>query len=90
MAKVQTEKQMARKRTVAERKVLAANLRKIEKIRVALEKAADVIAKNGEDISGDTGNQIADILGKLNIAVTVTTAAAEAEATALARTFTKR
>ncbi len=88
--KAPSAKAMARKRTATERKALAANLRKIERIRTALEKAAEVIAKNGEDIQGDTGAQIADILGKLNIAVTVTEAAAEAEATALARTFVKR
>lgn len=88
--KAPTAAAMARKRVIAERKEIVSNVRKIEKIRIALEKAAEVISKNGEDIKGDTGTQIAEILGKINVAVTVTNAAVEAEATALARTFVKR
>lgn len=88
--KAPTAKAMARKRTVADRKVIAANLRKVEAVRIALEKAANAIAKNGEGITGDTGSQIADILGKINLALVVTEAAVESEATALARTFVKR
>lgn len=89
-AKAPTAKAMARKRTAQERKMHARNLRKIERIRAALEKAAEVIGKNGEGIAGATGDQVADILSKINIAVEVTGAAVESEAAALARTFVKR
>lgn len=90
VAKTPSAKAMARKRTVAGRKAIVANVRKIERVREALEKAAAVIAKNGESITGETGAQIAEILGKINIGLKVTEAAVEAEANALARTFVKR
>jgi hypothetical protein len=89
-AKTPSVKVMARKRTVADRKAIVANVRKIERVREALEKAAAVIAKNGESITGDTGVQIAEILGKINIGVRITEAAVEAEALNLARTFVTR
>lgn len=88
--KAHTAKAMARKRATEARKEHTANLRKIERVRLALEKAAAVIAKNGEDLKGDTGAQVADILSKINVAVIATTAATEAEVTALARTFVAR
>jgi len=73
----------------AERKAITANLRKIERIRTALEKASKTIAVEGESLQGETGAQVADVLGKITLAITVTTAEIESQAGALARTFLK-
>lgn len=72
-----------------ERKAITANLRKFERIRSALEKASKTISTEGESLQGDTGAQIAEVLGKMTLAITITTSEIESQATALARTFMK-
>lgn len=76
-------------RKANERKSITANLRKVEKIRTALEKAVKTITTEGESMTGETGNQIAEVLGKMNLAITITTSEIESQANALARTFLK-
>ena len=71
------------------RKALMASIRKVERIRAALEKASKVILVEGESVQGDTGSQIADVLGKMNIAIRVTEAEIESLASQVARTFLK-
>jgi len=81
-----TEKSKA-VRKGAERKAITANLRKIERIRDALVKASKTIASEGESLTGDTGAQVAEVLGKMNLAITITTSEIESQAVALSRTF---
>lgn len=83
-----TEKSKA-VRKANERKAITANLRKVEKVRAALEKASKVIQAEGETLTGETGNQIAEILAKIGIGITITTSEIETQANALARTFMK-
>ena len=87
-----TEKQVAKVQKVRKdsvRKQLTNDIRALERIRKSLEKAAVIIAKDGEGIKGDAQNQIADLLGKLNIGVTVVETTIADKATAIARTFIK-
>jgi uncharacterized protein YukE len=87
-----TEKQVAKVQKVRKdsvRKQLTADIRALERIRKSLEKAAVTIAENGENLKGDTHNQIADLLGKLNIGVTVVETTISDKANAIARTFIK-
>lgn len=76
-------------RKANERKAITANLRKVERIRTALEKASKVIQTEGESLTGETGKQIAEILAKVGIGITITTSEIETQANALARTFLK-
>lgn len=71
------------------RKQLTADIRALERIRKSLEKAAVTIAENGENLKGDTGTQIADLLGKLNLGVTVVESTIAEKANSIARTFIK-
>lgn len=76
-------------RKANERKAITANLRKFERIRSALEKASKTISTEGESLPGETGTQIAEVLGKMTLAITITTSEIESQASALARTFMK-
>lgn len=76
-------------RKANERKAITANLRKVERIRAALEKASKVIQAESESLTGETGAQIAEILAKVGIGITITTSEIESQANALARTFMK-
>lgn len=90
MTKIEKQVQkVAKVRTDSVRKTLTKDIRALERIRKQLEKAVTVIAKDGEDIKGDAHNQIADLLGKLNIGVTVVESTIADKANAIARTFIK-
>ena len=71
----------------AERKVITANLRKIEKIRTSLEKATAMVSAESATLTGDVGTQLTAVLETMTLAITITTAEIESQANALARTF---
>ena len=76
-------------RKAATRKALTKEIRALERIRVSIEKAADVISVHGEDVTGDAGNQIADMLYKMGVSVSVVNASINEKAGFLAATFIK-
>jgi translation initiation factor 1 (eIF-1/SUI1) len=78
---------VVRKGTV--RKALAKDIRALERIRTAIEKAASQISTVAVDVRGDTHNQIADMLYKMGINVSVIDADISEKANALAKTFIK-
>ena len=76
-------------RKAATRKALTKEIRALERIRVSIEKAAAVISTQGEDITGATGDQIADMLYKMGVSVSVVNASINEKAGFLAATFIK-
>jgi hypothetical protein len=76
-------------RKAATRKALTKEIRALERIRVSIEKAADVISVHGEDVTGDAGNQIADMLYKMGVSVSVVNASINEKAGFLAATYIK-
>jgi hypothetical protein len=79
----------ATNRKAAARKALTKEIRALERIRVSIEKAAAVISTQGEDITGATGDQIADMLYKMGVSVSVIDAGINEKAGYLAATFIK-
>jgi len=73
----------------AVRKALAKDIRALERIRTTIEKAASQISTVAVDVRGDAHNQIADMLYKMGINVSVIDADISEKATALAKTFIK-
>ena len=76
-------------RKTAARKALTKEIRALERIRVSIEKAAHVISTQGEDVTGEAGNQIADMLYKMGVSVSVVNASINEKAGFLAATFIK-
>ena len=76
-------------RKTAVRKALTKEIRALERIRVSIEKAAAVISTQGEDVTGEAGNQIADMLYKMGVSVSVVNASINEKAGYLAATFIK-
>jgi hypothetical protein len=76
------------RKTVA-RKALTKEIRALERIRVSIEKAAAVISTQGEDVTGTTGDQIADMLYKMGVSVSVINAGINEKAGHLAATYIK-
>ena len=76
-------------RKAATRKALTKEILALERIRVSIEKAAAVISTQGEDITGATGDQIADMLYKMGVSVSVIDAGINEKAGYLAATFIK-
>jgi hypothetical protein len=76
-------------RKAATRKALTKEIRALERIRVSIEKAAAVISTQGEDVTGDAGNQIADMLYKMGVSVSVVNAGINEKAGHLAATYIK-
>jgi hypothetical protein len=76
-------------RKTATRKALTKEIRALERIRVSIEKAAHVISTQGEDVTGEAGNQIADMLYKMGVSVSVVNASINEKAGFLAATFIK-
>lgn len=79
----------ATNRKAATRKALTKEIRALERIRVSIEKAAAVISTQGEDVTGDAGTQIADMLRKMGISVSVINAGINEKAGHLAATYIK-
>jgi len=71
------------------RKALTKQIRALERIRVSIEKAAAVISTQGEDVTGEAGDQVADILYKMGVSVSVINATINEKAGYLALTFIK-
>lgn len=76
-------------RKTAARKALTKEIRALERIRVSIEKAAHVISTQGEDVTGEAGDQIADMLHKMGVSVSVVNASINEKAGFLAATFIK-
>jgi hypothetical protein len=79
----------ATNRKATARKALTKEIRALERIRVSIEKAAAVISTQGEDITGSTGDQIADMLYKMGVSVSVINAGINEKAGHLAATYIK-
>ena len=79
----------ATNRKAAVRKALTKEIRALERIRGSIAKAAAVIATQGEDVTGDAGNQIADMLYKMGVSVSVVNASINEKAGFLAATYIK-
>ncbi len=79
----------ATNRKMATRKALTKEIRALERIRVSIEKAAHVISTQGEDITGEAGNQVADMLYKMGVSVSVINAGITEKAGYLAATYIK-
>jgi hypothetical protein len=71
------------------RKALTKEIRALERIRVSIEKAAAVISTQGEDVTGEAGSQVADMLYKMGVSVSVINATINEKAGHLALTFIK-
>jgi phage host-nuclease inhibitor protein Gam len=89
-AKVPSAKALARKRTIQERKQIAAQIRSVEKIARSFEKAQTTLAAEVAKLDGDVKEQLEQVLAQIGVAVTIVDAEVESQATALARTFVKR
>ncbi len=79
----------ATNRKAIARKALTKEIRALERIRVSIEKAAAVISTQGEDVTGSTGDQIADMLYKMGVSVSVINAGINEKAGHLAATYIK-
>ena len=79
----------ATNRKAAARKALTKEIRALERIRGSIAKAAAVIATQGEDVTGATGDQIADMLHKMGVSVSVINAGINEKAGFLAATYIK-
>lgn len=75
-------------RKAAVRKNLQKQINALTKIEAGIIKARLAIESNSEALNGDTFNQIADIFGRLNIAITVVDSARQDAAHKLVNTFT--
>ena len=79
----------ATNRKAVARKALTKEIRALERIRTSIAKAAAVIATQGEDVTGATGDQIADMLHKMGVSVSVINAGINEKAGHLAATYIK-
>jgi hypothetical protein len=88
----QTENTMSKNpaavRKAAVRKNLQKQINALTKIEAGIIKARLAIESNSESLNGDTYNQIADIFGRLNIAITVVDSARQDAAHKLVNTLT--
>ena len=75
-------------RKAAVRKNLQKQINALTKIEAGIIKARLAIESNSESLNGDTYNQIADIFGRLNIAITVVDSARQDAAHKLVNTLT--
>lgn len=82
-------KDVAKVRKTAARKQIVGEIKALQKINVALSKAMNVVNVNGCDLTGDTHHQLADLLSRMNIGVTIVTSSINERASDLARTFVK-
>lgn len=82
-------KDVTKVRKSAVRKQIAREIKALEKINTVLTKALDTVAIHGEDVKGDAHNQLADLLSRMNVGVTIVNTTINEKATELARTFVK-
>lgn len=84
---VKSPKAAAKSRKASERQAITKTLRTIERIQKSLTRARTAIGESAMELTGPVFDQMSQVAGQLDVAVSVTQAEIETQATALARTF---